>query len=51
MQLFTIGLWELNEDGTLELDEEERIPTYDNDDIVEFAKVFTECEGLLTVQI
>ena len=42
MQLFTIGLWELNEDGTLELDEEGKaIPTYDNDDIAEFAKVFT----------
>jgi uncharacterized protein (DUF1800 family) len=42
MQLFTIGLWELNEDGTLELDNEgNAIPTYDNDDIAEFAKVFT----------
>ena len=42
MQLFTIGLWELNEDGTLELDEHGKaIPTYDNDDIAEFAKVFT----------
>jgi len=42
MQLFTIGLWELNEDGTLELDSNgDAIPTYDNDDISEFAKVFT----------
>jgi hypothetical protein len=42
MQLFTIGLWELNEDGTLQLDAEGKaIPTYDNDDIFEFAKVFT----------
>mgnify|MGYP001189477464 CR=1 FL=1 len=42
MQLFTIGLWELNEDGTLELDNEDNaIPTYDNNDIAEFAKVFT----------
>ena len=42
MQLFTIGLWELNEDGTLELDDEgNAIPTYDNYDIAEFAKVFT----------
>ena len=42
MQLFTIGLWELNEDGTLELDNEgNAIPTYDNNDIAEFAKVFT----------
>ena len=42
MQLFTIGLWELNEDGTRKLDANgEAIPTYDNDDIFEFAKVFT----------
>ena len=42
MQLFTIGLWELNEDGTLELGEGGKaIPTYNNDDIAEFAKVFT----------
>ena len=42
MQLFTIGLWELNEDGTRELDSNgDAIPTYDNDDIFEFAKVFT----------
>ena len=42
MQLFTIGLWELNEDGTLDLDQDGKaIPTYSNDDIAEFAKVFT----------
>lgn len=42
MQLFTIGLWELNEDGTRRLGEDGRpIPTYDNDDITELAKVFT----------
>ena len=42
MQLFTIGLWELNEDGTLELGEGGKaIPTYNNDHIAEFAKVFT----------
>lgn len=42
MQLFTIGLWELNEDGTLELGEAGKaIPTYNNDHIAEFAKVFT----------
>ena len=42
MQLFTIGLWELNEDGSLELDSNgDAIPTYDNNDIFEFAKVFT----------
>ncbi len=41
-QLFTIGLYELNIDGTRKLDEEGNpIPTYDNDDIAEFAKIFT----------
>lgn len=42
MQLFTIGLFELNMDGTEKLDlNGEPIPTYDNEDIKEFAKVFT----------
>lgn len=42
MQLFTIGLYELNDDGTQKLDSLGKpIPTYDNDDIAEFAKVFT----------
>ncbi|MCW1923636.1 DUF1800 family protein [Luteolibacter arcticus] len=42
MQLFSIGLWMLNPDGTRILDGQDRpIPTYDNDDITEFAKVFT----------
>jgi uncharacterized protein (DUF1800 family) len=42
MQLFTIGLYELNPDGTRQLDSAgQYIPTYDNDDIAEFAKVFT----------
>lgn len=42
MQLFTIGLHELNQDGSYKLDGNgERIPTYDNDDIKEFAKIFT----------
>lgn len=42
MQLFTIGLYELNQDGTYVTDGQgNRIPTYDNDDIREFAKVFT----------
>ncbi len=42
MQLFTIGLDELNLDGTPVLDTAgNRIPTYDNDDIAEFAKIFT----------
>ncbi len=42
MQLFTIGLYELNLDGTRVLDGMGNpIPTYDNDDISELAKVFT----------
>ncbi|MFT4534867.1 MAG: hypothetical protein ACJA1A_002238 [Saprospiraceae bacterium] len=42
MQLFTIGLYELNNDGTRVLDNEgDPIPTYDNDDILEFSKIFT----------
>ena len=42
MQLFTIGLYELNEDGSRKLDNEGNfIPTYDNEDIQEFAKIFT----------
>ncbi|MEM1111016.1 MAG: DUF1800 family protein [Pseudomonadota bacterium] len=42
MQLFSIGLFELNEDGTEKLDKDgQPIPTYDNTDIEEFAKIFT----------
>lgn len=42
MQLFTIGLWKLNPDGTHQVDESgASIPTYDNDVITELAKVFT----------
>ncbi|MES2438604.1 MAG: DUF1800 family protein [Verrucomicrobiota bacterium] len=42
MQLFTIGLWELNPDGSRKLDGNgEPIPTYDNGDITELARVFT----------
>ncbi|NOQ75853.1 MAG: DUF1800 family protein [Crocinitomix sp.] len=42
MQLFSIGLYELNQDGTLKLDGDgNSIPTYNNEDIKEFAKVFT----------
>lgn len=42
MQLFSIGLFELNNDGTRKLDGGgDPIPTYDNEDIQEFAKVFT----------
>lgn len=42
MQLFTIGLVELNADGTPRLDGQGReIPTYDNEDIGGLARVFT----------
>lgn len=42
MQLFSIGLFELNEDGSQRLDGNNNpIPTYDNQDIREFSKVFT----------
>ncbi len=46
MQLFTIGLYELNNDGTEQLDSNGNpIPTYDNDDIKELAKVFSGFSG------
>jgi len=42
MQLFTIGLCELNMDGSCKKDENgEDIATYNNVDIAEFAKIFT----------
>jgi uncharacterized protein (DUF1800 family) len=42
MQLFTIGLWELNQDGSRRLDAQgQPIPTYNNTHITEFARVFT----------
>eukprot|EP00538_Stauroneis_constricta_P006056 CAMPEP_0119562960 /NCGR_PEP_ID=MMETSP1352-20130426/22092_1 /TAXON_ID=265584 /ORGANISM="Stauroneis constricta, Strain CCMP1120" /LENGTH=2119 /DNA_ID=CAMNT_0007611481 /DNA_START=203 /DNA_END=6559 /DNA_ORIENTATION=- len=42
MQLFSIGLYELNMDGTNKLDENgEPIQTYDNDDIMSFARAWT----------
>ncbi|MEL7449825.1 MAG: DUF1800 domain-containing protein [Pseudomonadota bacterium] len=42
MQLFTIGLYELNLDGSQRLDGDGKpIATYNNGDIREFAKVFT----------
>ena len=42
MQLFTIGLYELNNDGTRKLDPSgDPIPTYGQDEIKEFAEVFT----------
>lgn len=42
MQLFAIGLYELNNDGSRKTDVDGNfIPTYDNDDIAEFSKIFT----------
>ncbi len=42
MQLFSIGLYELNPDGTLKLDAKGKpIETYNNNDIKGLAKVFT----------
>lgn len=42
MQLFTIGLWKLNPDGTRARDDNGReIPSYDNDAVFEFARIFT----------
>lgn len=42
MQLFSIGLFELNQDGSQVLDGDGKpIPTYDNTDIKELAKVLT----------
>ena len=42
MQLFTIGLWELNMDGTQKKDKNGLgIGTYTNDDIMAFSKVWT----------
>ncbi|HEY4282731.1 MAG TPA: DUF1800 family protein [Chthoniobacterales bacterium] len=42
MQLFSIGLWQLNPDGTRQPDGQgQPIPTYNNSDITELARVFT----------
>jgi len=41
MQLFSIGLWELNPDGTRILTNGQPIATYDNSHITELARVFT----------
>jgi uncharacterized protein (DUF1800 family) len=42
MQLFTIGLYQLNDDGTQKLDSSGNpIPTYSNNDVMGLAKVFT----------
>jgi uncharacterized protein (DUF1800 family) len=46
MQLFTIGLFQLNQDGTYVLDAlGKQIPTYNNEDIRQLARVFTGMGG------
>jgi len=46
MQLFTIGLYELNNDGSLKTDENgDYIPTYDIKDIQNMSRVFTGLSG------
>jgi uncharacterized protein (DUF1800 family) len=42
LQLFTVGLFMLNQDGTLQLDGQGNpIPTYDQDKVNNFTKIFT----------
>ncbi|MBB3120088.1 DUF1800 domain-containing protein [Pseudoduganella violacea] len=41
MQLMSIGLYELNQDGSLKLSGGRPIETYDNEDVAGLAKVFT----------
>jgi hypothetical protein len=43
MQLFSIGLWQLNDDGTPKIDPNtnQYIDTYTNEDIMSFARVWT----------
>lgn len=42
LQLFSIGLWQLNQDGTIETDAQgQPIPTYDQNTIREFARAMT----------
>jgi len=46
MQLFSIGLFKLNNDGSFQINlNGNPIPTYDNNDVKEFAKVFTGLSG------
>lgn len=46
LQLFSIGLWELQPDGTRRLDGRgDPIPSYDQDDILGLARVFTGFES------
>lgn len=48
MQLFTIGLYQLNLDGSRKKDANgQAIPTYNNKDIKEMAKIFTGLYGIV----
>ncbi|MEL6923541.1 MAG: DUF1800 domain-containing protein, partial [Bacteroidota bacterium] len=52
MQLFTIGLYELNSDGSRKKDADGKdIPSYDSDDVGEFAKIWTGLGGGAAVQL
>merc|ERR1719478_1251867 len=49
MQLFTIGLWQLKVDGTRLKDwKGDDVPTYTNENIMDFARVFTGFDEQLT---
>jgi Protein of unknown function (DUF1800) len=42
MQLFSVGMFQLNQDGSQKLDSKKNpLPVYSNDDIVEYARVWT----------
>lgn len=41
MQLFSIGLWDLNNDGSIKTSGGEQVPAYTSADIAELARVFT----------
>jgi uncharacterized protein (DUF1800 family) len=41
MQLFTIGLYQFNLDGSPKIVNDQTVPTYNNDDVQEMARVFT----------
>lgn len=45
MQLFTIGLYELNMDGSRKTSNGNYIPTYDNNDIDQMSRIFTGLGG------
>ena len=52
MQLFTIGLVELNNDGTTTLDKQEKSNVvYSNDDIMEYARIWTGLGNSIKVSL